>query len=591
MRTHTRVLIAAAPLAIASLIGTRAFAQSRDWISTDVGAVAATGTATQTSGAWTINGDGSDIWGTADSFQFLHQKSTQSGAVTVRVADLQNTSPFAKAGLMLRDGLSADAATVIFDVKPDGGLELMQRQAAGGAMQFKTGRSMGLPVWLRLEWGRRNTIDAGVEAWTSQDGLHWTLVDRVSNVSVTPEVGVAVTSHNAGQLTTAHVDHLTLDSIVADWQEDIVGPKAYISAWESDGVWQISAGGSDIWGPADEFGFVRRSVYGTNQHIRARIDNLVNTNAFAKAGVMLRTTANPDSPTVILDIKPDGGIEFMARETWFGEMKFLDGLAASSVPTWLDLSWRDGGEGQPATVLASASKDGISWFALAGTPHVYFARTFLGGVAVTSHNDSHGTAAQLHGLSLLPNPGVSDDIGAVGRPGNATTDFTVCCPALIVEGAGADIWGRADSFAFVHGFDRLGSFPGFDNPLIIGFEASHPFAKAGLMIRDGLDPGAPAVIVDVKPGGGIEFMARSCAGCEMSFIAGGQVNGPAVQLLLVRNADGSISAGAGDGSGNPATSLSLGTVNVPMANPIQGYAVTSHDPSRTAKAVFVHPIH
>src|SRR4029453_18774523 len=95
-------------------IATPALAQTTEWTSTDIGAVSIAGGATQANGVWTVSGDGSDIWGAADSFQFLHQKSAESGAVTMRVADLQNTSPFAKAGLMVRDGLGADAATVIF---------------------------------------------------------------------------------------------------------------------------------------------------------------------------------------------------------------------------------------------------------------------------------------------------------------------------------------------------------------------------------------------------------------------------------------------------------------------------------------------
>src|SRR4029077_15724927 len=103
------------------------------------------------------------------------------------------------------------------------------------------------------------------------------------------------------------------------------------------------AAGGDIWGPADAFQFLHRSVEATNQHVRVRVNDLQNTSAFAKAGLMLLSTADPDSPTVILDVKPDGGVEFMARTTWGGDMTFLDGLPAASpgFPVWLDLSWRN----------------------------------------------------------------------------------------------------------------------------------------------------------------------------------------------------------------------------------------------------------
>jgi hypothetical protein len=580
----TALLLAALLVAAAA----PAAAQTGNWTSTDVGAVTLAGSATSSNGVWTISGDGSDIWGTADSFQFLHQKASESGAITVRVADLQNTSPFAKAGLMVRDGLEANAATVIFDVKPDGGLELMWRQSAGAAMQFLAGGSAGLPVWLRLEWGRRNTISTGVEAWTSQDGLRWTMIGAAPNVSATPDVGVAITSHDSGQLTTARVDHLTLDLVVRDWLSSDVGSVGVSGgAAEDNGIWTVTGAGADIWGPADGFHFLRRSVRGTNQHVRVRASDLQNTNGFAKAGVMLRTTSDPDSPTVILDVKPDGAIEFMARETWGGEMTFLDGLAATPghEAAWLDLSWRQGGDGQPVSVLASGSRDGISWFAIAGAPRVYLARTFLAGAAVTSHDITHATTAHLQGLSLLSNPSENLDIGSVGLAGNATTDFTVCCPVLIVEGAGTDIWGTADSFEFVWS-PGISSDPFFNN--FIRLDAAHAFAKGGLMYRDSLAPGAATVILDVKPDGGVEFMARLCTNCEMTFIGGAQVSNP-VFLFLSRNPDGSFSASADNG--NPATHVDLGSVVVPMSSPFAGYAVTSHDPGRTATAVFEHAVH
>jgi hypothetical protein len=572
-------------------IATPALAQTTEWTSTDIGAVSIAGGATQANGVWTVSGDGSDIWGTADSFQFLHQKSAESGAVTMRVADLQNTSPFAKAGLMVRDGLGADAATVIFDVKPDGGLELMWRQSAGGAMQFLIGQPAAFPVWLRLEYGRRGTIPIGVEAWTSQDGLHWTFIRGAPTVSATPDVGVAVTSHESGQLTTAHIDHLTLDPMIGDWISSDVGASGVSGgATKTEGIWTVLGAGADVWGPADAFRFLRRSTDRTNQHVRVRVNDLQNTSPFAKSGVMLRTTADPDSPTVILDVKPDGGVEFMVRETWGGEMRFLDGLAApsSNFGTWLDLSWREGGNGQPATVRASVSRDGVSFLVLAGAPHVYFAESFLAGVAVSSHDTSRTATSRLQALSLLPDPAVSGDIGFTGIAGNAATELTVCCPALIVEGSGSDIWGVADSFEFVHGLDPIAA--GFGSPEVDSLVASHPFAKAGLMYRDGFDPGAATVIVDVKPDGGIEFMARRCAGCPMEFIAGAQGRLPVV-LGLFRNADGTFSAGASDPTGNPAARVDFGTITVPMSTPISGYAVTSHDTSHTATAVFSHPIH
>src|SRR6185369_2307060 len=210
------------------------------------------------------------------------------------------------------------------------------------------------------------------------------------------------TSHDSGQLTTAHVDHLTLDAILHDWQSSDIGAVGVAgAATEKNGVWTVTGAGGDIWGPADAFHFLRRSI-NQNAHMRVRVNDLQNTNVFAKAGVMLRATTDPDSPAVILDAKPDGSVEFMARTAFGGDMTFLDGLPASPGPVWLDLSWSL--SGGPPAARASVSKDGVNWMPLGYAP-AFAAPSLLAGIAVTSHDTSHATTAHVQALSLLPMPG------------------------------------------------------------------------------------------------------------------------------------------------------------------------------------------
>jgi hypothetical protein len=64
----------------------------------DVGAVGMMGSTTVTAGAYTIAGSGSDIWGSADAFQFAYTSMNGDGEIVARVTSVQNTSPFAKAG-------------------------------------------------------------------------------------------------------------------------------------------------------------------------------------------------------------------------------------------------------------------------------------------------------------------------------------------------------------------------------------------------------------------------------------------------------------------------------------------------------------
>jgi hypothetical protein len=121
---------------------------------------------------------------------------------------------------------------------------------------------------------------------------------------------------------------------------------------------------------------------------------------------------------------------------------------------------------------------------------------------------------------------------------------------------------------------------------VVSLSAANSFAKAGLMIRDGLDPSAPSVILDAKPDGSIEFMARLCASCETTFLGTGQITFPAY-LVLTRSGS-TITAGISQTDASHATTV--GSVEMPsMPNATVGYAVTSHDAGHAATAVFDTP--
>lgn len=558
-------------------------AAAQNWSPTDIGAVGVPGRATPDGhGAWTVEGSGADIWGAADSFQFVQGDATYRSFVIVRVDDLQNTNAFAKAGIMLRSGLDADSATFIVDVKPDGFVELMHRQNKGGSMEYLNGKQMTFPVWLQLNWEGGNA-----NALVSEDGDNWFEIGGGSiTVSYPAKTGLAVTSHDNSRLATAHFSHVHFEDIsTPEWRTRDVGAVGLTGkAVEQGGEWEVQGAGADIWGYADAFRYLYHTTRGDGQHLLVRVDDLTNTSSFAKAGLMLRSRLDADAETVILDVRPTGDVEFMQRASTGSAMQYLSG-AHVTLPAWLQLEFHGApGPNSVTTVTASVSQDRMHWQSV-GDP-VSFAMPLFweAGLAVTSHDASHLATAHVAGLSLIDSSLWVDDIGVTGSTGNAVIDPVSGRGLRMVEGAGADIWGTADSFTFLHGgpeSNATGTI--FDRTTLL---ASHPYAKAGVMYRDGLSADAPSVILDVRPGGGIEFMARLCRGCETTFIAGGQL-GSSPWLSIFRNSDGTFSAIAM--SGDLRQRLELGSVSVPMSTPIPGFAVTSHDVTQTAIGAFDDP--
>jgi len=125
---------------------------------------------------------------------------------------------------------------------------------------------------------------------------------------------------------------------------------------------------------------------------------------------------------------------------------------------------------------------------------------------------------------------------------------------------------------------------------VLGITNTNPFAKAGLVFRNGTDPNAASVVLDIKPDGGVEFMARLCGGCETTYLGGATMTFPAYLVLSPGTSDAPDTFTAKISQTNPFQSSSgtttIGTVTVPMPNRIGGVAVTSHDPSQLTTVMF-----
>jgi hypothetical protein len=176
----------------------------------------------------------------------------------------------------------------------------------------------------------------------------------------------------------------------------------------------------------------------------------------------------------------------------------------------------------------------------------------------------------------------SADVGAVGTPGS--WQFKVnFFDTFVLDGAGADIWGTADAFRFAFR-------PVIDDAQIVARVVSqtstHPFAKAGIMLRASVDPGSPVAILDVKPDGGLEFMVRLVSGADMMFVAGGPAMVPMPWLKLERAAGQLTAFQSADGR----NWVAIGSFDAgPLPRDLfAGLAVTSHDPAILNHAVFDH---
>jgi glucose/arabinose dehydrogenase len=186
------------------------------WTSQDIGAVAAAGSHTETSGTFSVKGSGADIWNTLDEFRFVHRTITSTNVTIVaRLTSISNTDPFAKAGIMIRNGTASNAANIMMLVTPTfaNGYRLQQRLTAGAVTTSARSTPNGVaPVWVRLVRSG-NTFTGFYSTSTSlTPPTTWTQVGAAQTITMgsSVQVGIAVTSHLDGTIATGGFTGVTI---------------------------------------------------------------------------------------------------------------------------------------------------------------------------------------------------------------------------------------------------------------------------------------------------------------------------------------------------------------------------------------------
>lgn len=347
------------------------------WSAEDIGAVDAAGSTSYASGTFTVAGAGT-IWGTADSFRFVHRPMAGDLTVAARLTGMQNTNTFAKAGVMIRESVAPGAAHVILNVRPTGDLEFMVRPSSGAPTTFLATAVRTPPAWLRL-----TRVGTTVTGSFSSDGSSWTPIGTATlNVGASVEAGLAVCSLAAGTLNTSTFDSVTVappdqnTALPAPWSSQDIGAGGQPgTASSSGGVFTVQSSGATIWGTNDGFHFVHQPLTGDGQ-IVARVTGITDTNTFAKAGIMIRAGLTADAAHVVLNLRPTNDIEFMSRPSAGAETTYLGG-AVQAPPVWVKLV-RTG-----STVAGFVAGDDLVWQFVGSTTPALPPTVYV-GLAVTS---------------------------------------------------------------------------------------------------------------------------------------------------------------------------------------------------------------
>lgn len=184
---------------------------------------------------------------------------------------------------------------------------------------------------------------------------------------------------------------------------DIANPLHPGSASVDSGVYTIKGSGIDIWWGSDQFNFNYWRMAGDGV-LTARLVSQTNTAQYAKAGIMIRQTLNPDSPYAFAVASPT--LYSFHYRTATGVYASQGPYLNVTYPIWLRLVRSNG------NLTAYSSQDGQNWTQINQTVSINMDGTIYAGLAVTSQNPDAVNTAVFDNLSFTPGS-------------SSTPDFTV----------------------------------------------------------------------------------------------------------------------------------------------------------------------
>jgi len=192
----------------------------------------------------------------------------------------------------------------------------------------------------------------------------------------------------------------------------------------ADGGIIMSAVGTDIWDTTDQFRYAYKSLSGDGS-MTVRVDSLVRSNEWAKAGVMIRETLEPGSKHafVALTPEPSHGLSFQRRPV-AGQASGNTDVANIPLPHWVKLT-RTGN-----VFAAQQSADGVTWTDVVVSPalEIQMAGNVYIGLALCSHDAAIVTAAEFSNVSTTGNVTgnwQTAEIGAAQPAGNSSESMYV----------------------------------------------------------------------------------------------------------------------------------------------------------------------
>jgi len=180
-------------------------------------------------GTYTMTASGADIWNQADQFHYAFKTLSGVGSIEAQVLSVDNTDPWAKCGVMIRETLDAGSKFAAIYITPGNGCRFQARVGTGVAATSDTSvvttqqTAIKAPYWVKIE----RDAAGNFKGYYSSNGTTWTPMSwNPQNIAMASNVyiGLALTSHNNNATCTAKFSGVkTTGTVGAQWANQDIG--------------------------------------------------------------------------------------------------------------------------------------------------------------------------------------------------------------------------------------------------------------------------------------------------------------------------------------------------------------------------------
>jgi len=180
-------------------------------------------------GTYTMTATGADIYGIADEFHYAFKTLTGVGTIEAQVLSIDDTDPWAKAGVMIRETLEPGSKFAAVYITPGNGCRFHGRTDADADATSDTSvataeqTAIAAPYWIKIE----RDFAGNFRGYYSSNGatwlpMSWNPHNIVMNSNV--YIGLAVTSHDEAATAEGRFSNVKITGTVGQqWANQDIG--------------------------------------------------------------------------------------------------------------------------------------------------------------------------------------------------------------------------------------------------------------------------------------------------------------------------------------------------------------------------------